>query len=73
MVHHVSEHQNSKIQGWKIMMNICYTPHEKEGRVVQEPTEEGYLSCVQKMIPFPWVHIDVFSLLAEEIDQKHKY
>jgi len=73
MIEEVSEHQNSEIQSWEVVVNIGDTIHDEERSEMEEPSKECNLSNVQEVIPFARFHVNVFPLLPKQAKPEEKY
>jgi len=73
MVEEVSEHQNGEIESWEVVVNVGDTTHDEERSEMEEPSKERNLSNVEEVIPFAMFHVDVFSLLPEQVKPEEKY
>jgi hypothetical protein len=43
---HLTEGENSKVEGWKVVMQEQLTGHEVEGEVVEGPSKKGHANLV---------------------------
>jgi hypothetical protein len=51
MIHQEGNHEDTKVKGGKIVMQVGDATHNEERDIMEEPTEEESLASIEVMIP----------------------
>ena len=64
--------KDSKVQSRVVVVDICDTAHGDEGKVVQEPTDDGIDPGVVDLVDVGGLEVFVAALPADEVPDYHK-